>query len=201
MGTFTGIHPSRGPFHMTRNSDEVSSSDYESLSVGSSVPVCYSDDNPKNCAQLKDVEDALGKVGLGILIPLVCSLLWIGGFTILPAYAFFGWLAISEFAGAFVSAFLTLTACAISITLCCALQGVFKLSARTDFVLQFGEDAEARAEPAQVEQIVCANAVPVAAVASVSSPAIANLESAEMAELVTRGHGGGRNGADGRQHG
>merc|ERR1712226_1349526 len=100
--------------------------------------------------------------------------------------AFFGWLAISEFAGAFVSAFLTLTACAISITLCCALQGVFKLSARTDFVLQFGEDAEARAEPAQVEQIVCANAVPVA---SVASPAIANLESAEMAELVTQTSG------------
>merc|ERR1712226_80167 len=99
MGTFTGIHPSRGPFRMTRDSDEVSSEDYESFSVGSSVPVCYSDDNPKNCAQLKDVEYAQnGKLGLRILIPLVCALLWIGGFTILPAYAFFDWLADSEFA-------------------------------------------------------------------------------------------------------
>lgn len=48
--TFTGTHPDHGPFRVTRKDLGIEESLYEELKVGGSVPVCYSDADPKNCA-------------------------------------------------------------------------------------------------------------------------------------------------------
>ena len=51
--TFTGTHPDHGPFRVIRKKLGIEESLYEELKVGGSVPVCYSDADPKNCHALE----------------------------------------------------------------------------------------------------------------------------------------------------
>ena len=147
--TFTGIHPSRGPFRMTRKNHHIGSDLYDSLEVGATVAVCYTDVDPKDCALVSDVEGAFDNLACGykFLITILC--IWIAGLSAWPLYYVYLSLREMQWLAAAVMGLFTLAASAIAIGLCCFVHFLTALCDRSNLVIQYGEDIELASAPTE----------------------------------------------------
>ena len=148
--TFTGTHPSRGPFRMTHVNFCVDKETYDNYEVGDSVRICYENANPMNYEFVSCVDNAretqLQTHNAGFCVGCVyISVFWAlpGGFICANLFLY------HDLSGAVTIALTTLAVSALAIIWYLPFHGLrYRFALKQDKVLEYGENIELLASPA-----------------------------------------------------